>query len=115
MNGPYWCLVLFRRLLRLQLFNGLTRGQILAGQSGIVRAVSVGAEDRLPALRAAETGEPSWPLPWPSRAKAGRAAASRHLLHILDTLLLPGVQNLVELVVDALLEGRQLFPLLGRQ
>src|SRR6266851_4063662 len=106
MNGPYWCLVLLRRLLRLQLFNGLTRGQILAGQAGIVRAVSVGAEDRLPALQTAEAGQTTWSLPWPSGAEASGATTSCHLLHLLDTLLLRRVQDLGELVVDALLEGR---------
>src|SRR5207302_1803152 len=90
-------------------------GQILAGQAGIIRAVSVGAEDRLPAPRAAETAEPARPLPRPATAKTGRPAASPHLLHLLNTLFLARVKNLIKLGVDFLLDGRQLAPLLGGQ
>src|SRR5438105_754372 len=90
------------RLLALQFVHRFTRCQFLAGESGIIGCVTIGAEEWSSARRTAAT--------WSARSGGDASSGALHRLKLLSLIL---IEQLRELRVDFLLHLLQLLLLLG--
>src|SRR5262245_13486105 len=95
---------IFRRILRLQLLDGLARFQLLAGQAGMVRSIAHGPEKRPCAWWTESAGAKPRESTRTTSRRSARTEAPHHVGHALELLPLLLFQQLLELAIHFLLQ-----------